>query len=170
LKVLINYFVDLCLLRAAPQELPASSAVFQLALVANVLVGLLLIAGARMGPLLSLMESLLEVGLMLAVLRAGLYWRRLLPRFQQTATAIMGSSALLGLVALPMLSLTNSGDGDAATFSGLLLVLLLLWSVVVLGHIVRHAFNLALGQGILVGVLYTLASYAVIGTLFPLDA
>lgn len=169
LNALLNYFVDLCLLRAAPQDAPGSSALLGVALVVNVLVGLLLIVTARPAPLPALVESLLEVLLMLAVLRAALSLTGRLGRFLQSATAILGSSALLGLASLPLVGWTSGADSGVAELSGLLLLLLVVWSLVVLGHILRHTFNLSLGRGVLLGVLYTFVSYGLIITLFPLD-
>ena len=164
LNLLLNYFVDLCLLRARPQDLPASSVVFALTAALNVVVGALLVVGAQLGPLLALSESLFEVGLMLAVLRLALIWQGKSARFPQTASAIMGSSALLGLVALPLLSI---GSGEDASLGGLLLLMVVVWSIVVMGHIVRHAFELTLGQGSIVALLYTIVSFQIIVSIFP---
>lgn len=169
MNALLNYFVDLCLLRAAPQDLPDSTALLGLAFAANVLVGALLIVGARMGPVMSLLESVLEVGLMLLVLRIGLTLRGRQARFDQAATAVMGSSALIGLVALPLLNLgTGGSEGEGSALGAMLLLGLIVWSMVVLGHIIRHAFDLLLGQGIIIGVLYTLGAYMIIASLFPI--
>ncbi len=168
MNALLNYFVDLCLLRATPQDVPDSTALLGTAVLVNVLVGLLLIVTARSGPLTALAESLVDVGMMLAVLRGALALTGHPARFHQSATAILGSSALLGLVSLPLLGWSSGGESDGAQLSGLLLLVLVIWNLVVLGHILRHTFNLSLRQGILAGVIYTFASYAVIGTLFPL--
>lgn len=165
---LINYFVDLCLLRVAPQDLPASLALFGLTLFANVLMGILLMAGAQPNPLLALGQSLLEVLLLLLVLRVALSWRGYGARFIQTATAILGSGALMSLLALALLGL-GDGGGALAALGGLLLLLLVVWSAVVLGHILRHAFELPFGQAVIVAAVYTLVSYWVVATLFPIE-
>jgi Yip1 domain len=160
---LLNYFVDLCLLRAKPQDLPSSSVLLMLTLLANVLVGMLVVAGTQMGPALALEESLFEVMLMLLVLHAALRWYSRPGRFPQTATAILGSGALISLLAMPLLSVGRV-EGE---LGGLLLLLLVVWNTVVLGHILRHAFEVPLGQAVALSVIYTLASYVVIGALFP---
>jgi hypothetical protein len=170
LNVLLNYFVDLCLLRAAPQDLPASPVLLALALIANLLVGTLLAVRSSLGLVLSATASLVEIVLMLAVLRLALNWRGRGARFQQTATAVMGSSTLISLLVLPLLGLGNASTGsDLATLAVLLRVALVIWSLVVLGHILRHAFDIALGLGIAIGVLYTVGSYMVLRPLFPVD-
>jgi hypothetical protein len=111
-------------------------------------------------------ESLFEVALLLLVLRTALLWPARLERYPQTATAILGSGALISLVAMPLFSLSD-GEGDLAELGGLLLLALVVWNAVVLGHILRHTFDLPFGQAVTVGVLYTLASYLVVGALFP---
>lgn len=164
---LLNYFVDLCLLRAAPQDLPASSVLLRLALLANVLVGTLVVVGSRMGPLLALGESLFEVLLLLLVLHAALRWQARLARFPQTVTAILGSGALISLLVLPLLGF-GAEQGELAELGGLLLLVLVVWSAVVLGHILRHAFDLPFSQAVTIGILYTLMSYILVGAVFPM--
>jgi hypothetical protein len=170
LNALLNYFVDLCLLRRRPQDLPASSVVLGLVFVLNVVAGTLLVVGANMGLLLSLTESLVEAAMMLAVLRAVLGWRGMGARFTQTGAAILGSNALLTLVALPLLNLVASGadgSGGMAQLGGVLLVGLMVWNVVVMGHVLRHALNLALGQGVALAASYVVATIVVLSILFP---
>jgi hypothetical protein len=165
---LVNFFVDLCLLRAAPQAMPASGVLLGLTLVLNVLVGVLILAGISVGPGAALGESLLEAGISLFALRLALLLRGHVARFRQTATALMGSNLLLGLAALPALDLGKDGDSELAVLGSLYLLLLMLWSMVVLGHILRHALELSLGEGVTLAALYTLISYAFLSTLFPL--
>jgi hypothetical protein len=160
LNALLNYFVNLCLLRAAPQELPASEALLGIVFAVNLAVSTLLMLGSELTAGLALLESLVELGLMLAVLRTALSLVGHPGRFQQAATAIMGSSALMALLALPLIG--SGGAGPA----GLLLLALVIWSVIVLGHIVRHTFDLALGQGVVISLLYTIGSYTLISSLF----
>lgn len=165
---LLNFFVDLCLLRVPPQTVPASEVLLRLTFVTNVLVGFLLMVGNPLSPGLALLESLLEVGLSLLALRVGLTLMRHPARFIQTATGLMGSSTLLGLAALPALQL-GRGDGEVAALGALLVLLLAAWSLVVLGHILRHAFQIQLSQGIAIGAIYTVLSYLLVTSLFPLD-
>jgi hypothetical protein len=170
-NALINYFVDLCLLRATPQKLPASSALLKMSFAANLLVGALLVVGEQMGPFLAVAESLFELLLMLLVLQGGLRLSGHPERFVQTATAIMGSGALLGLIVLPLLGAGGAAqeDGSGGGLIGLLVLLLVIWSMLVLGHILRHAFDLKLAQGTVLGLLYTVLSYSLISSIFSLS-
>ena len=164
LKALLNYFVDLCLLRAGPQDLASSPPLLILTTLANIAVGVVMIADARGGGFNALAESGFEAGLMLAALYLGLQVRKLLPRFTQTATALMGSGLLLGLLALPLVSWSQRSESSEA---GLLLMLLILWSMVVMGHILRHSFEIRFNLGLGVAVLYTLLAWNLTYLFFP---
>ena len=52
---------------------------------------------------------------------------------------------------------------------GILLLVLVVWSIVVLGHILRHAFELTLAQGSVVALLYTVLSFQLIASVFPVS-
>jgi len=162
LNALVTYFVNLCLLRATPQQLPDSGALFGVVLVFNALVGTLLMSTTALGFGGGLAESLFELLLMLGALHIALKMYGHPGRFSQSATAIMGSGALMSLLALPLLS------GGAPLDDGAILLLLglMVWSVVIMGHILRHTFDLTKGQGVVVAALYFFASYHVTTSLF----
>jgi len=164
MKTLLNHFVDLCLLRLGPQDLPFSIQLLVVTTALNVLVGVVMIVDVRTGVALALGESLFDAGLMLAVLHLGLRSQNRLARFVQAATALMGSGLLLGLLALPLISWSRSSDTAAA---GLLLLTLIVWSMVVMGHILRHTFEIGLGIGVGLAFAYTLLSWNLTLILFP---
>ena len=171
MKALLNFFIDLCLLRSAPQQLPASTVLFVLTLIANVGVGLMLAGAARSSLSVAWLESLLDSGMMLGFVYLALVLRNSSERFIQAGTALMGSMALLSLIAIPVMSLAvvsgevSSGSGGAL----LLLLILILWSMVVLGHILRHMLDTNLARGVAMGVAYTLFSYVVMSKLFAVS-
>jgi hypothetical protein len=166
--ILIRFFVELCFLQRAPQDLPGSSVLLTLALVVHlvtaVLVGLAagLTTPAAMGQGLS--DALLTLGLLALALRV--MDRRL--RFFQIATALFGAGTLLGLLALVPMGLVAGAESRGQTsLAGLPLLVLLFWSLLVTGHILRHGFDLRLGQGILIAVAYNLLASAFVNWLFP---
>ena len=164
MKPLLNYFVDLCLLRVGPQDLPSSGVLLVLTFLLNVLVGLVMIADARSGLMMALAESLFESVLMLTVLYAALQARNRPARFTQAATALMGSGLLLGLFAWPLVAWSNRSESAEA---GLLLLILLIWSIVVLAHILRHTFEISKNLGLGAALFYTLLSWNLTFMLFP---
>ena len=79
-----------------------------------------------------------------------------------------GASALLGLFALAPLGLVAGAESRGETsLAGLPLLVLLFWSLLVTGHILRHGFDLRLGQGVLIAVAYNLLASALVNSLFP---
>jgi len=164
LKALLKYLVDLCLLRAGPQDLPASSTLLILFTLLNVLVSLVMIVDARLGFFPALLESLFEAALLLSTLYLGLKYRGDPSRFVQSASALMGSGLLLGLAALPLVSWSQKSD---STEAGLLLLVLVIWSLVVMGHILRHTFDLRFNLGLGLALLYTMIAWNLTFKLFP---
>ena len=165
---MITFFVQLCLLRRAPQDLPASSALLGVVLIVDLAAGLLvgLVSGLGLG--LSLAQGIAEIALMLALLQGALRLTGHLGRLTQTATALLGTGALFGLVATIPLSLDPTGDpeSDAAALGAFLLLALVAWNIVVTGHILRHCFGISLGQGVAIAVGFEVSAIVLIGGLF----
>jgi len=164
LKALLNTAVDLCLLRIGPQDLPASPILFLLCTLLNLLVGVLAVVGTQIELPLAFIESLFAVTLMLGTLYLALKLRRRLNRFTQTATALMLSGLLLDCLALPLLAWNHQ---DESGESMLLLMILMFWGILVIGHIIRHAFETPLNVGISLALLYTLFSWFLAALFFP---
>jgi hypothetical protein len=167
-KALIVFFLDLCLLRRAPQDLPASDTLLGVLVVVDALVGFLVGLIGGVSPLSSLAQSVVEIVLMLTLLLGALSLARHPGRFTQAASALLGAGVLIGLLALPAIAMIPSGgeDSDLAALGTLLLLGFLCWSVLVTGHIVRHTFGLSLGQGIGIAVGYQLLSILTLDALF----
>jgi len=168
-NALLSYFVRLCLLRSTPQQLPASPTLFWLTLIANLMAGVLLVAGARADVFVALLEGLADSLMMLLLLWLALRWQSRRGRFLQSATAFLGASTLLALVAIPLLAFTGpqGGGQPVAELAGMLLLALIIWNMVVFGHILRHSFDISLSLGVGLAVSYTLVSYQVMSLLFP---
>lgn len=112
MQALITFFVELCALRRAPQDLPASEILLGIVLVADLFVGLLVGVTAGISLLMSLIQGAVEISLMLGALHAALSLLKMPARFLQSATALLGSGALLGLAALMPLSLNPTGHQE----------------------------------------------------------
>jgi hypothetical protein len=167
LQALIHYFIELCLLRSAPQDLPGSATLLQVLALVYLAVGVLVGTATGQGLGQAVVQTLVDVALLLGLLYAGLRWRGRLPRFLQAAAALLGSGALLSLLVLVPLGMAPSGEDSQMTgFATLLFLALLAWSVVVTGHILRHTLDLPLVQGALIAVAYNLLAYSLLGALF----
>ena len=166
---LLNLYVDLCLLRRGPQDLPASRALLRLVLVLDIAAGILLgwVVWGALGPAVG--ATLLDIAVLLGLLGVALRTRSHLPRFTQSASALLGVGALFTLLAIPLQPLLEVSDAaDPDGVSALVYLLYVAWVQVVYGHILRHTLNLPLGAGIAIALCYTLTSAILVELFFPL--
>lgn len=168
---LILQLFNICLLRAAPQDLPASR-VLPVLLSGCYLLVSFLVALRSNGSLIAMQVALVDLGLLLALVFSLLYLLNKAARIGQTLSALAGSGSLLGLVALPLVLSVSPGQASdqLPAMLTLLWLLLLLWNLVVMAHIMRHALSTSLAIGMAVAVLYALVTMQVILALFPAQA
>lgn len=152
---LINRFVDICLLRRGPQDLPASG----LLAGSCVAVYALLVYGAEQvlgKPERAFQWSALALVVMLLTVYGLLAARRVRERFSQTLSALAGCGAIYLLIYLPLSAALTSEPGQASGFAGLLFfawTVVFFWGFLIEGSIYRHALNLSLPAGVLISVL-----------------
>ncbi|WP_328986408.1 hypothetical protein [Thiorhodovibrio winogradskyi] len=164
---ILHFFIDLCLLRRAPQDLPASSVIFALVVVAGTLGSMLLALSAGEKALVGFLQGLLDIAFMAALLHVILRLVDKPARFLQTATALIGADTLIGLVALLPLSLAAGADETSGllVLAGFLFMGLVVWGVLASAHILRHAFEIPLMQGVFLAIAYDVLAFFVIGGL-----
>jgi hypothetical protein len=155
---IFKLYVDICLLRAGPQDLPATQSALTLSLLAYTATSIVLsVTTQSFGS--AVVYGLADT-LTLAVLTYTLLMVRRLPqRLTQTLSALAGTGVVIGLFALPLVLIQNVPP--------LLLLLITVWSLTVIGHILRHALNVSLPMGILASMGYLLASLALASLLAP---
>ena len=165
MTALLQLFINLCRLRSTPQDLPTSHFLMMLTAAGYFLVGLAV--------------SLLEQSLGLAILSAAvdtlmlaaLAWLSLwiigkTPRFTQTYTALAGTGVLFGLVGWPLITfLQGLPEGQGSSLS-LLLLGLVIWNIMVIGHILRHALGIMMWAASSVALFYMYLSIRVMSALY----
>ena len=151
-------YVDICLLRADPQDLPATQSVLTLSLLAYTATSIALtVTTQSFGS--AVVYGLADTLTLAALTYTLLMVRRLPQRLTQTLSALAGTGVVIGLFALPLALIQNVPP--------LLLLLITVWSLTVIGHILRHALNVSLPMGILASMGYLLASLALASLLAP---
>lgn len=171
MEPLLNQFWNICLLRSGPQDLPASYPLLKFALLAYIVSGLLFLLsgiselGTTQALLLVLIDVVLLVGLSYLILR----FLGLLARFTQTLTALAGVGTILQVIALPLgwWFLQAGETAEPNPFPALLWMLLLIWSLAVTGHILRHAFSVSFPFGVMYALGYMLISWTVAEWVLP---
>ncbi|MBU0499133.1 MAG: hypothetical protein KJ558_15205 [Gammaproteobacteria bacterium] len=163
-KPLFSYFIDLCLLRAGPQDLPATGMLFWLLLPLSLTVSALLVSVDVGGLDRGFVAALLDLVLMLSWVWLLLSFKRHGPRFLQTSTAMLGCGALLGTLGLPLQMAAATGGIHLAALG---LFFVLFWSLVVIAHILRHALEVGMGLAMGLALTYSVIISLVINFFFP---
>ena len=162
-------FWGICAVKAAPQDLPASSFLLGLALLAYLVTGTLV--AAFQWPLSQAILAAFLDTVFLTVLSRVLLWARMLSgRFVQTLTALAGCGAVMTVIALPLVmwqSFVGVTDANAPTLPSWLLMIWMIWNVVVVGHILRHALSTVLPLGIGLAAVYAYISFQLMRIFLP---
>ena len=163
MHALFDLFLDICLFRKGPQDVPAGMALLKLCLLSYGLSGLVVLLLNTPAPV-AILQILLDLVLLAGLLRLALLARRHPQRFEQTLSALTGTGTLIGLLALPvMIWIVRQGaDGDIQLPS-LLLLGLMAWSIAVMAHILRHALDVPIWAGALGALGYTFLSLMLTG-------
>jgi len=164
---LFMMFFDICRLRVAPQDLPTSRPLLIYSLAIYAVLALVL-AWIQMTPGKAVIAAVFDT-LLMGLLSYVLLWARLMPqRWPQTCTALAGSGIILQVLALPItLWHKQFGPEDSMVLvPSLLILVLLFWNLVVVGHILRHALSTNLGMGAVLATVYMYVSLGVMKVLF----
>jgi len=159
---LIRTLLDMLRLRSGPQDLPAGFGLALLLSVAWLAQGLVtdqLLDDTGSAPS-SLLAVLVQFGAVIALLSL----RDRAARIPQTISALAGTGFIFGLFALFLLLRLDPQQpqpGLAFAYLGLFV-----WSLVVDGHIYRHALSIKMSLGVLVAVLIFAANYTLMRAVF----
>lgn len=164
MRALLMVFVDLCRLRAAPQDLPYSRFLMLLCIGSYALVGLG-VASLDQNTALALLSTAVDTSLLLALAWLGLWVRDYRTRTLQTITALTGTGTLFGLLGWPLIAWLQQIGENTPSSLALLLLALIIWNMAVIGNILRHALDLPLWLGTGVALLYVYTSLRVMSAL-----
>jgi len=78
-------------------------------------------------------------------------------RFQQTLTALLGTDIVVSAIAFPFLIAMKGGTGMPMTY--FIVIGLMCWRMIIIGHILRHALSTSHGLGLGLALLYILGFY-----------
>jgi hypothetical protein len=171
MKAIVRTCWDICLLRKGPQIFPRSWILFVAMLMVYIVADAILSLAQGMHGLQIVYQILFDCAL-LAIFFAlvlGL-WNRL-ERYNQTAVALFGSGAIILLAAVPVsyaASVPNYVLVQGA--AQVLIYAILAWSILVIGHVIRHALDTGLLTGIFIAGAYTVLNFVLFAVLFPMKA
>lgn len=154
MNALLRHFRALVLARLGPQDMPDSAALMGMLLAVNLPLHTLLTLEVFPEVWRALVAELLDLGLGAGLLFAALQVRGHPGRWRQIYIALLGMGALFGVVALVYRLLALALGLEP--LADLLDLLLLFWSLLVMGHILRQALEIPLLLAILIAVAYTM--------------
>lgn len=164
---LIQPFVQITMLQGKPQDLPSSLFLLKLTLAAHALLGVLMFT-SRLPFMQALLAGATSTLVMCALSASLLFANRQSARIVQTLTAMAGSDVVIGIAALPVTAwLHSNGDGAASGLAGLLFLGLVVWNLVVAGHVLRHALSSPLPLGVVLALVLYVLSINIMHALFP---
>lgn len=164
LHAVVDPFIQICLLRRGPQDLPTSGILLAIALTAHTVVVMLFFT-LYGNVVRALLSGLLDTVLLTALTALVLYTQNKGARFVQTLTALAGTAAIITLISVPLTGwyLAAEAQGSGAV---MLLLVLMVWSLAIAGHILRHALSAPYFVGLLVAIGFAVVSIMVSKTLF----
>jgi len=153
-----------------PQDLPAGENQLYTAIVLNMVTYVLaLISFVGIGG--AILHAAIDLACTGLFLYLGLMLVGRLPRFEQSYGALCGAGAILNLAAIPLLQLTIAPETEfAQSLSTSARFLLLVWSLSLVGHVLRHTFSLNMYVSISIAVVYYVLITSVLSWLFPLES
>jgi hypothetical protein len=165
---LILAFVEIAFHRRGPEQLPSSGFLFALVLAANL--GLTFLSVRTLDvvqhPLLMVfVDAAFWLAFVWCVLRAFERERR----FRQTASALLGTDAVLSLLGLPLVLWHRALNAppSEATLPLLLQLLMIVWSIDISAFVLSRALDRMYVLAVVIVVGYLLLSISLRATLFP---
>jgi predicted membrane protein len=160
---LLKLFLNICLLKQGPQDIPGSNTVLSLVMPVYVIINfLILILSSDVS--IALLQVITESILILTLSWIILFFFKKSPRYSQTVCALVGTDAVISFFALPVMSILL---GQGSQFAFFTLIVLMIWHWAVTGHIFSMALDKPLSFGLGISFLYILASNLCMTMIFP---
>jgi hypothetical protein len=163
---LIRLFYDIILFKKAPQDVPFSLLFTRVTLAVYALINFLMLFMSSPW-FVALLQTGVDVLLLMAFTRISLAWVNKSARYQQTFCALLGTDALITFAAFPATAVMLVPSGEIAVLGFFVIVSLMLWHWSVIGYILHHALEQPLGFSLGLALLYTMGAYWLMGFLFP---
>ena len=146
-----------------PQDVPAGEMTLPIGVGLALSTYVMALAGPY-GTGLALTRAAIDITLSGAAVWIALKLTDRLDRFAQAFGGYSGAVAFINLAAIPVyLSSTSSADGRV----GLANFVLLVWNLSLLGHVIRHTFEVRLPTGILCAFVYVILLSGLLADLVP---
>ncbi len=149
----LKHYAYMCLLLSSPERLPYAPQATLLTIFVYFAVGLLLI-DAQQGAAAIGGQILLEISMLGVMAYIGLNLKGLLPRWQQTFSALVGINLVITAVSIPLRSVLDIDSSEPNRPLLYLTLLLLVWNLAVVSLIFRRAFEISVQLSAMIAFSY----------------
>lgn len=165
MQQLITLFWDICRLQKGPQDVPAAPILFWLLLALGLIIDLAITVSFvdfQQALLLVLANTIVLFAVVIFMLVMLGYASRIMP----TLTTLIGTGLVFSFIRVPIIFMVKLAPQNASMF-GLVEIMLLVWSLVVVAHILRHALSIQLFLAGALAFGYFMLSYQLVNYFIP---
>ena len=153
MTAILRHYVKLVLLRAAPQDMPASASLLKILVLLYLILAIVNTSSVN-GISYSLIASVIDLAMLFIFTH--LILRNKKYRFNQTFSSFMGVGLVIGVVhalSLAMFSIDQDPQ-NMSEFVRLIFFVIFIWVVVVYSHIIRHAADTSMAVASCISLAY----------------
>jgi len=160
MNALLTLLFNIMRLRATPQDLPSSVFLMFLCIGSYFLVGLgISTLDQTFG--LAFLSATIDTILLIGLAYLALWVRGYQGRSVQTVTAFAATGSMFELIGWPLVAYLQQVSTGGPSSLSILLLLLVIWNIMVIGHILRHALEVPMWVGTGIALLYIYTSIRV---------
>ncbi len=149
----LKQYAYMCLLLSSPERVPYAPLATLLTIFVYFAIGLLLI-DAQQGAGAIGAQILLEISMLGLIAYLGLNLKGLLPRWQQTFSALVGINLVITAVSIPLRSFLDLDSAEPDRALIYLTLALLVWNLAVVSLIFRRAFEISVQLSAMIAFTY----------------
>lgn len=168
--VIFNFFWQICLLRASPENIPSSRVLTLALLFAYMMLSLttLFIIKSDITILNGLIAVSVEIAVEASIFYGLLYFKSVQNRFLSTFAALLATNLLLTTFILPLnVLLVNMTGGLLADFLEAASIVIFFWWLSVVGYILNKSSNISMMQGVILAFIIELLIVIFTKSLIP---
>jgi hypothetical protein len=169
MAALLTQYFNIAFLMGKPQDLPAGNQQLTVALLLG-FTSYVLASLTHYSFGQSVGTAIIDLGLSALLIYTALVGTGRLERFNQSFGALCGAGAILNTAAIPIF-LSRSNDPETiSTLGGAADFFLLVWSLSVFAHVIRHTFEIRMLLSVVLAFCYFLLVISLLSTLWPPEA
>jgi hypothetical protein len=140
--VSLKHYILMCLLLSSPGRLPYNPYCTALTIFVYFLFGLTLVDEQR-GYGLVCAQIVLELGMLGLIAYYGLRWKKSLPRFPQTISALIGINVVITAVTIPVYRIAIDYESNIDNLLIYVTLVILIWNLAVLSLIFKRSMEIS---------------------------